>query len=365
MTFMAKDFPIYYVIMAGGRGTRFWPRSRTRKPKQLLDIIGPRTMLEQTVDRILPLSDWDHIVVVTEVSQAEAIRKLLPRLKESHLLIEPLGKNTAPCIGLAALTISQWHPTASMAVLPADHFISNMEDFQKTLQTALEVSRQGDFLITLGIKPAVPETGYGYLEQGKKIMEQRGAAVWEVKAFHEKPDQGRAKAMLQSGTFFWNSGMFVWSVSAVLKKMSQWTPDLYRELMALEKVYQKPDWDQALRKAYERMENISIDYALMERADQVVMLQADFGWNDVGSWEAVYQLEGKDGEGNCFKGSVLALDSRGCLVDSPDKTVTLIGVKDLVIVTTPDAVLICPRSRSQDVKKIVELLEKKGWEELL
>jgi mannose-1-phosphate guanylyltransferase len=362
---MEKEFPIYYVIMAGGRGTRFWPRSRTRKPKQLLDIIGPRTMLEQTIDRILPLSDWDHILVVTEISQAEAIRKLLPRLKESHLLIEPLGKNTAPCIGLAALTISQWDPKASMAVLPADHFIPQMDDFQKTLQAALEVSRKGEFLITLGIAPSSPETGYGYLEQGKKIMEQGGVAVWQVKAFHEKPDHDRAKAMLQSGTFFWNSGMFIWSVSTVLKKMSRWTPDLYRELMVLEKVYGRPDWDQALRKAYEGMENISIDYALMERADQVVMLQADFGWNDVGSWEAVYQLEAKDGEGNCFKGSVLALDSQGCLVDSPDKIVTLIGVQDLVIVNTPEAILICPRSRSQDVKKIVELLEKRGQEELL
>jgi mannose-1-phosphate guanylyltransferase len=362
---MANDFSVYFVIMAGGRGTRFWPRSRTRKPKQLLDIVGPRTMLEETVDRILPLSDWDHIVVVTEVSQAGAIRKLLPCLKESHLLVEPLGKNTAPCIGLAALMVSRWEASASMAVLPADHFISNREEFQETIRAALEVSRRGDFLITLGIKPRAPETGYGYLEQGEQIPGPVGTVVWEVKAFHEKPDRSRAEAMLQSGRFFWNSGMFVWSATAVLKKMARWTPGLYREIMALEKHVGRPDWDEALKEGYERMENISIDYALMERSDQVVMLEADFGWNDVGSWEAVYQLESKDEDGNCFKGSALALDSRGCLVASPEQTVTLIGVEDLIVVATPDAVLICPRSRSQEVKKIVELLEKEGRIDLL
>ncbi len=358
-------FPVYTVIMAGGRGTRFWPRSRTRRPKQLLDIIGPKTILEQTIDRVLPLTDWDHILVVTEISQAEAIRKLLPDLRDRHLLVEPLGKNTAPCIGLAAMILSKWDPTASMAVLPADHYISRPEEFLKTLKAALQVSREGDYLITLGIKPTAPETGYGYLEQGKKIRKLQGREVRQVKAFHEKPNREKASAMLKAGTFFWNSGMFIWSVASVLKKMAQFTPDLYRELADLEKAFNRPVWDRALRAAYERMENISIDYALMERADNVVMLEGDFGWNDVGSWEAVYQLEAKDAQQNCFKGTVYTIDSRGCLVHSPDKIVALVGVQDLVVVHTGDAILICPRERSQEVKKVVELLEKEGREDLL
>ena len=358
-------FPVYTVIMAGGRGTRFWPRSRTRRPKQLLDIIGPKTILEQTIDRVLPLTDWDHILVVTEISQAEAIRKLLPDLRDRHLLVEPLGKNTAPCIGLAAMILSKWEPQASMAVLPADHYISRPEEFLKTLTAALQVSREGDYLITLGIKPTAPETGYGYLEQGEKIRELQGREVRQVKAFHEKPNREKALAMLKAGTFFWNSGMFIWSVASVLKKMAQFTPDLYRELADLEKAFNRPVWDRALRAAYERMENISIDYALMERADNVVMLEGDFGWNDVGSWEAVYQLEEKDAQENYFKGKVYTIDSRGCLVHSPDKIVALVGVQDLVVVHTADAILICPRERSQEVKKIVELLEKEGREDLL
>jgi mannose-1-phosphate guanylyltransferase len=359
------DSSLYFIIMAGGRGTRFWPRSRTKQPKQLLNIIGSKTILEQTIDRVLPLTDWEHILVVTEITQAEAVRKVIPDLPQSRLIVEPLGRNTAPCIGLAALTVEQLDPRGVMAVLPADHFIAQVPRFQNTLLAAAKMAGEGNHLITLGIHPTAPETGYGYLEQGKKIKDTAGHGVWEVKAFHEKPDRPQAEAMLKSGNYFWNSGMFIWSVPAILEQMARLTPTLFRELSKLKKFLGTPDWEEALLNGYRVMENISIDYAVMEKADQVLMLTGDFGWNDVGSWEAVYQLESRDEQGNCLTGPVLVLDSRGCLVHSPDKAVGLIGMNNLIVVETPDALLICPRERAQEVKKIVELLEAQGKTELL
>ena len=362
---MLIDPSLYFVIMAGGRGTRFWPRSRTRLPKQLLNIIGPKTILEQTIDRLLPITDWGHIFVVTEISQAGAVKSLLTELPEGHLIVEPLGKNTAPCIGLAAMLLGRIDPEATMVILPSDHYIARVEAFQDTLLTAAQAARKGPYLITLGIPPTFPETGYGYLEQGREIMSIKAYPVREVKAFHEKPEKSKAEAMIHSGQYFWNSGMFIWTVAAILKQMSRLTPEMYGELKKLDDYWDQPGWEEALRQAYEAVENVSIDYAVMERADQVLMLEGNFGWNDVGSWEAVYQLEDKDDRANCLQGPVLVLDSQGCLVHSPQKTVALIGVKDLVVVETPDALLVCPRERAQDVKKVVQMLEDQGKVELL
>jgi mannose-1-phosphate guanylyltransferase len=356
---------LYFVIMAGGRGTRFWPRSRTKRPKQLLDIFGPKSILEQTIDRLLPITDWDHIFVVTEISQAEAVKDLLPELPETRLIVEPLGRNTAPCIGLAALILERIDPEAVMIVLPADHYISRIPDFQDTLLAAARTAQSEEALITLGITPSFPETGYGYLERGEKVSVIEGHEVWEVKAFHEKPERPRAEAMLKTGRFFWNSGMFVWKVTTILNQMARLTPAMFEELKKLKKHLDTPEWEEALRAGYEAMDNVSIDYAVMEKAEKVLMLAGDFGWNDVGSWEAVYQLEQKDAQGNFLSGTVMVLDSQGCLVHSPYKAVGLIGMKDLVVVDTPDALLICPRERAQEVKKIVELLEAQGKLELL
>jgi mannose-1-phosphate guanylyltransferase len=356
---------LYFVIMAGGRGTRFWPRSRTRHPKQLLNIIGPKTILEQTIDRLLPITDWGHIFVVTEITQAEAVKKLLPNLPKDHLIVEPLGKNTAPCIGLAALILGRIDPAATMVILPSDHYISEIETFQETLLSAAGAAKEGDYLITLGITPTAPETGYGYLERGREVMKIKESPVWEVKAFHEKPDRSKAEAMVETGKFFWNSGLFIWTVSAILTRMSRLTPEMYDEIKKLEPFLDQPGWEEALKRGYERMDNISIDYAVMERAEKVLMLEGNFGWNDVGSWEAVYQLEPKDEKANYLNGPALVLDSQGCLVYSPQKTVALIGMKDLIVVDTPDALLICPRERAQEVKKIVQLLEDQERVELL
>jgi mannose-1-phosphate guanylyltransferase len=359
------DPSLYFVIMAGGRGTRFWPRSRTKTPKQLLNIMGEKTILEQTIDRLLPITDWEHLFVVTEISQAEAVGGLLAALPEDHLIVEPLGKNTAPCIGLAALILEKIDPEAAMVVLPSDHHIARTGMFQETLQAAVQAARKGPYLITLGIKPTYPETGYGYLEEGPEIMTVMNRPVREVKAFHEKPDRSKAESMVGSGRFFWNSGMFIWTVSSILDQMARLTPEMYQEIRKLEHFWKKPQWEEALMRTYEAVDNVSIDYAVMERADRVLMLEGDFGWNDVGCWEAVYQLEQKDENANCFKGPVLVLDSQGCLVYSPRKTVALVGLKDLIVVDTPDALLVCPRERAQEVKKIVQLLEDRDQIDLL
>ncbi len=356
---------LYAVVMAGGRGTRFWPRSRMKRPKQLLDIVGSKTMLEQTIDRILPLCDWDHILVVTEASQADQVAAALPELPASRLIVEPLGKNTAPCIGLAALLLEAVDPQAVMVVLPADHSIGDPSRFRETLTAAVLAASDGEHLITLGIPPSAPETGYGYLEQGEKVKECQGRTVWKVKAFHEKPDRKRAEIMVRSGRYYWNSGMFIWTVSAILDQMARLTPALFQELSQLRAHLNQPDWGQALLQTYQAVENISIDYAVMEKADKVWMLAGDFGWNDVGSWEAVYQLSPKEDQGNSLNGPVVVIDSRGCLVHSPKKTVALIGMTDVIVVETDDALLICPRERAQEVKKIVETLEAQGKTELL
>jgi mannose-1-phosphate guanylyltransferase len=356
---------MFAVIMAGGRGTRFWPRSRKRRPKQLLPILGEKSILEQTVERILPLCGWERLVVVAEVEQAPLIKKVLPKLPDDQLLIEPLGKNTAPCIGLAALFLAEGDPEAAMVVLPADHHITDVRDFQNTLRAAVQAAQEGERLITLGIPPTFPETGYGYIEKGDPVSEIGSRTVWAVKAFHEKPDRKKAESMLSSGRFYWNSGMFIWTTATILNQLARFTPALYQELLELKKRRHRPGWKKALKEAYERMENISIDYAVMEKADNVLMLKGDFGWNDVGTWEAVYQLKEKNEAGNSFQGPVIALDSRGCLVYSPHKLVALLGVENLVVVETADALLVCPRERSQEVKKIVERLEAEGQKKLL
>ena len=357
---------LYFVIMAGGRGTRFWPRSRTKRPKQLLDIIGPKSILEQTIDRLLPFTDWEHIFIVTEISQAEAIKDLLPELPDNRLIVEPLGRNTAPCIGLAALILESIDPAATMVVLPADHYISRIPAFQETLLAAARTALSGNFLVTLGITPTFPETGYGYLERGGKVLEVDGHEVWEVKAFHEKPDRTKAlKPCSRPDGFFGTAGCLSGLFRPFMDQMARLTPAMFDELIKLKKYLGTPGWEEALKTGYEAMENVSIDYAVMEKAEKVLMLAGDFGWNDVGSWEAVYQLEPKDEQGNCLTGPVLVLDSQGCLVHSPQKAVGLIGMKDLIVVDTPDALLICPRDRAQEVKKIVEMLEAQGKLELL
>jgi mannose-1-phosphate guanylyltransferase len=355
---------IYAVIMAGGVGTRFWPRSRAAYPKQLLNIVGERTMIQQTADRIASLIAPENILIVTNERQAGGVRAQLPRIK--NVLIEPVGRNTAPCIGLAALHIVRQDPDGVMAVLAADHLIQPAETFCETLEFAARVATETKSCVTLGIPPTRPETGYGYiqyLENDSLTLGHRRAH--RVKTFAEKPNWQTAQQFIASGDFLWNSGMFIWQASTILSLIEEFLPDLHDGLMEIQSALGTDLYDETVRRVYRRIKGISIDYGVMERTKNVYVVKGDFEWNDVGSWEEAYQLSRKDQEGNALTGHSVLLNTTNSMIFSPKKTVAVIGMDNLIVVDTDDALLICPRDRAQDVKTIVEELQRQKKNELL
>ncbi|MEN6332403.1 MAG: mannose-1-phosphate guanylyltransferase [Smithella sp.] len=358
---------MHAVIMAGGRGTRFWPRSREKKPKHLLDIISHRTIIQETVDRILPLVDPENILVVTGIKHARALMNQLPQIPSRNIIIEPEGKNTAPCIGLAALHIQKKAGDDIMVVLPSDHAIADAAKFLQVINAAVQTAANEDALVTIGIKPASPQTGYGYIEKGALIESKTTEEVSHVKSIHEKPDYKQALEFVKSGNFYWNSGMFIWKSSAILKSISRWLPDLYSGLTTINEALGLPGEKAAIRRIYKNLVPVSIDYGVMEKADNVYTVKGDFGWSDVGSWDALWEISAKDENGNAMIGgsNVIAEGSTGSLVYSPNKLVALAGVKDLIVVETKDALLICPKGDSQNVKKIVDALEAKKLKKYL
>ncbi|MDO9514928.1 MAG: mannose-1-phosphate guanylyltransferase [Syntrophales bacterium] len=356
---------MYAVIMAGGKGTRFWPLSREKRPKHLLNITGEKTIIQYTVDRIAPLVAKNNILIVTGASHSDETREQLPELPAENILVEPVGRNTAPCIGLAAMHIRKKNPDAVMCVLPSDHLIKNTESFIASLIAARDTAKRRDCLVTIGIRPRWAETGYGYMERGKISDTVGGATVYQVRSFREKPDPVTAEKFLKDGKFFWNSGMFVWKVSALLDAIQSLLPDLYEGLLKIEKAIGTNRETQVLSEIYGGIEPVSIDYGIMEKAPDVVMLEGDFGWNDIGSWDALWDVLNKDAKGNVMRGRVIRSGASNCLVYSPQKMVTLIGVEDLIVVETDDSLLICRRGASQNVKTVVEHLEERGMKEYL
>lgn len=350
---------MYAVIMAGGRGTRFWPRSREKKPKHLLDIVSKRTIVQETVDRIKSLIPPRNILVVTGKKHARELIRQLPEIPPQNIIIEPVGKNTAACIGLAALHIQKIVPDAVMVVLPSDHAIADSLEYLKVISAAVKVADQEGGLITIGIKPSSPQTGFGYIEQGLSVPNISGKEVFRVKSIREKPDLLKAKKFVQSGKFYWNSGMFIWKASIILKEIESFLPDLHTGLIKIKEVLGTSREAAIVPKVYKKLASISIDYGVMEKADNVFMLPGDFGWSDVGSWDALWGISAKDNQGNALTGggSAIFTDTEGTLVYSPKKLVALVGVKDLIIVETKDALLICKKGRSQDIKKMVDTLE--------
>ena len=352
------------VILAGGRGTRFWPRSRTRTPKQLLNIVGESTMFEQTLERLSPLFPASRLWVVTNREQAAAVRKQAPRLATDHVLAEPAGRNTAAAIGLAAAHLLRGaSPEAVMAVLPSDHFIARAARYRRVVRAALAVAARPGALVVLGIPPARPETGYGYIERAGRARRVRREPVYSVRRFTEKPSLARARRYLQSGRYFWNAGMFFWRVATYFENLERRLPKTHAALMRLAETIGTPRYPAALRRIYPQLENISVDYAVLEPASRdprrspVFVLPADVGWSDIGSWAAVYELLARRRGQNVAAGPLCALDSAGNLFWSPDKFVAAVGVRDLIIVETPDALLVCPRGRAQEVGRIVRWLE--------
>lgn len=368
----SETLSIHAVILAGGRGTRFWPRSRGRSPKQLLSIVGKGTMLEQTVARIRPLVREDRVWTVTNIEQQAGLRKQVPKRSRKRVLVEPVGRNTAAAIALAAFHIQHAEKgDALMAVLPADHYIEHPETYRKIVRVALDVARSPGRMVVLGIPPTRPETGYGYIERMEATIGADGSPVYPVLRFTEKPTRETAKEYIASGNYQWNAGMFFWRVSTYLEAVRKHLPATYAALEHVASTIGTPKYAAQLRKIYAKLENISVDYAVLERATeqatvpQVFVIPAEVGWSDIGSWAAVYErLAAHPGE-NIFAGAGHAIDAQGNYAFSAGKFVAAIGVNDLVIVETPDALLVCPRERAQDVGKLVKWLEEQGLKKLL
>jgi mannose-1-phosphate guanylyltransferase len=370
---MTKEkLTVHAVILAGGRGTRFWPRSRTRTPKQLLNIVGAETMLQQTVARLKPLMRSERIWTVTNAEQAAAVRKQVPAAARKRVLIEPMGMNTAVAIGLAAIHVRHVaRGDALMAVLPADHYIEQPQKFREIVGAALDVARQPERMVVLGIPPTRPETGFGYIERAGEPIDSKGFPVFAVRRFTEKPELQLAQEYVASGNYHWNAGMFFWRVSTFLDNLKSFLPKTHAALEKLAGFIGTRNYERNLRAIYHKLENISVDYAVLEPATRaegpprVFVIPAEVGWSDIGSWAAVYQLLAKKSGANVLAGQGHTLDAEGNFLWSPTKFVAAIGVRNLVVVETADALLICPRDRAQDVGKIVKWLEEQKQGKLL
>ena len=360
------------VVLAGGRGTRFWPRSRTRTPKQLLNIVGKQTMLEQTVGRLRPLISPDRIWSVTNAEQSAALRKQLPAASRKRVLTEPVGRNTAAAIALAAIHIrAAAKGDALMAVLPSDQFIAQPGKYRSIVSAALKLASERGRMVVLGIPPTRPETGYGYVEGVGEAVEANGFPAYAVRRFTEKPALAAAQEYVASGNYQWNAGMFFWRISTFFENLQRHLPKTYAYLERLAASIGTRAYEKKLRAIYPKLENISVDYAILERATgqpgppQVFVIPAEIGWSDIGSWGAVYELLAKQPHENVFAGPGHSLDASGNFLYSPNKFVAVIGVSNLVVVETSDALLVVPRDRAQEVAKLVRHLEEQKRKDLL
>ncbi|MBD3378340.1 NTP transferase domain-containing protein [candidate division KSB1 bacterium] len=351
---------VFAVIMAGGVGSRFWPRSRKALPKQLLNIFGQQSMIQETVARISELIPKERILVITNKVQKALIEEQLG-LNSAQIIAEPVGKNTGPCIALAAQWIRKDHPKAVMVVLPADHLIKNQQSFHQALQKAVAFASDSMGLLTFGIQPTLPHTGYGYIHFANTPVKDH---IYEVIEFKEKPDSETAKTYLENGSFLWNSGMFVWRVDVILQEMQQLQPELYQHI---QNISTDNTWDlhRSLETIYPSLQSISIDYAIMEPSKRVYVMKSDFEWSDVGSWQTVYELSDKDGNGNAIEGDVYIKDTKNSYIHSPQKFTAVLGEQDIVIIDTPDALLVCNRQHDQQIKHVVNYLQERGDSELL
>ena len=352
---------IYGVIMAGGGGTRFWPLSRKQTPKQLLNLSGKDVMVNETIDRLSAVTDKDNIYIVTNHIQADKMRKVTNgRIVSEHILEEPSARNTAACIGYAAVRIIKEYGDGVMVVTPSDAYIKNNVEYARILRVAIDEAQRGDNLITIGITPTFAATGYGYIN-----FENSQSPVKKVKRFVEKPDLITAEKYLKSGDYVWNSGVFVWRASVILNKFKELLPDIYAELIKISDAIGSEREEEVLNQVYPAIRSISIDYGVMEKSDNILVVPGEFGWNDVGSWDMLGVLREEDVNGNISVGNTVVIDSKNSTAYSSGRLVSVVGADNLVVVETPDAVMVCPKDRAQDVKKMVEQLQRQGKEELL
>lgn len=351
----------YAVIMAGGGGTRFWPLSRSQTPKQLLNLSGKDVMVNETIARLSRVAQKEDIFIVTNAAQAEKMARVTAgRMAAENILKEPAARNTAACIGYAAMKIAKERGDGVMIVTPSDAYIRDEAEYARILEIAASAAEREDVLVTVGITPTFPATGYGYIK-----FAQGGGAVKRVEQFVEKPDRVTAERYLADGNYVWNSGVFVWKASAILRRFEKLLPDIYADLQKIAAAFGRADEAQVLAEVYPRIRSVSVDYGIMEHAENILVVPGEFGWNDVGSWDMMNVLHAEDENGNIALGDVLLLESKNTTVYSGGRLVAVVGAEDLIVAATPDAVMVCPRSKAQDVKKLVDELKARGRKEVL
>ncbi len=367
-----SKYPFYPVILAGGSGTRFWPRSRRKLAKQVLALDGKQTMIQKTMERLLPLGSAKDFWVITNEFVAEEIQRQLPQVPKKQIVVEPEPRNTAPAIGLAAFLLERVAPESIIGMFPADHVIGEEKKFRKVLERAVEIAAKEDHIVVMGVQPARAETGYGYIETGDKLDSE----LFRVKRFTEKPNQQRAEEFLTAGNYYWNSGIFVWSARTLTRALREHLSETAPYLEEIASAWGTKDFEKKFSELYPKCENISIDYAVLEprsakgeHSSNLFCLRADFGWNDLGSWAALYEHHADrngDGAKNVFETrDAYALNAGTNYVYAPEKFVAMVGVHNLVVVETDDAILVTTREHSQDVGKIVKYLNEKKLTELV
>lgn len=354
---------LHAVIMAGGSGTRFWPLSRRALPKQFLTLTGERSLIQCAFDRCQPLIPGERFWVVTNTSMVATTSNHLPEIPDAHLLPEPCARNTAPCVGLAAIAMLAIDPEAIMLVMPADHIISPIEKFQAAVKSAVAVvENDPERLVLFGVPPTSPATGFGYIERSTELE----SGVFEVDSFREKPDRATAESYIQQGTFYWNCGIFIWKAQTILNELTKHQPELVEQLERLRPALNSPDWDGLLAEAFPKMPSISIDYAVLEKSSSIAVVEAPFAWDDVGSWEAISRMNPTDANGNTTVGTACVVDSQDCIVRSSDEhVVSLLGVKNCIVVHTPDATLVADRTDENAIRQLVQQLQEQGFDRVL
>lgn len=355
---------MFAVIMAGGGGTRLWPKSRENNPKQMHALAGPKPLVQEMTDRLARIVGDDNVYIVTNSHHARVMERFMPDMT-GHIIVDPYRRDTAACIGLAAIYLSKIDPDAVMGVFPADHFIGRNDEFGRILGIAEDLAREGH-VVTIGIKPTGPETGYGYIEMNDPFCARNERDVYRVRRFVEKPDRETAEQYLQAGNYLWNSGMFVWSIPNILSLFEKYLPETYARLMTIRDAIGTPLELEVVDREYEQMARISVDYGIMEQLKDILVIPGDFDWNDIGSWTTVCEISEKDADGNAITASHLGLDTKNCLImGNGTRVVATIGIEDLIVVDTEDALLICRKDRTQDVKKIVDRLKESNMDTYL
>lgn len=351
--------------MAGGSGTRFWPRSKQAKPKQFLNLFGNESLLQSTVRRFQNFLETENIYIVSSLNQKQILEEQTPEIPQKNLIYEPVGKNTLPCIGLAAMFTQKENPDGIMIVSPSDHLIKNNEIFSETILEAVNLAENQNGIVTIGITPTYPATGYGFVKINNEITGNRKIRQFTVEQFVEKPDYETAVSYLEMGGFYWNSGMFVFKVSVILDAVKEFAPDLYYCLREIQTEMGKPGYEHTLDSIYRKVESISIDYGIMENAQNIYMVEGNFDWNDLGSWESVYKVSEKNESGNYSSSEAVFLDTSNSYVHAENGLVALVGLDDVVVVQDGNTTLVCHRERAEDVKKIVEYLKKTNKDQYL